>query len=55
MTAEGPSQAVPLTLEQAQQMMIVMAAKISTLEQQLQTVQLGAVAASLAAVAQRHG
>lgn len=48
MTTEVPSQALPLTLEHAQQMMSVMAAKISTLEQQLQTVQLSTAAASAA-------
>lgn len=49
MSTEGPVQAVPFTTEQAQQMMVQMAAKIAQLEQQLQNVQLVTAAASTSA------
>jgi hypothetical protein len=49
MATEGATQAAPFAMEQAQQLMIEMAAKITQLEQQLQGVQLGATAASTSA------
>ena len=44
-----PTQGVPLSMEQAQQMMGQMAARIAALEQQLQAAQLGVAAANTAA------